>query len=132
MSEYCHRKAVRLKIDEEVAYEVFEVNDRWDVIEHLEKTPFKVAPTEQFFIDFNLPCNNEADGEWGKTRPLTNNEYKKYSALFHDLINGEYPILPCMLRLVEYCWYNCSEAPDYFDKSWGYYPTINTDFYDEV
>jgi len=26
MSEYCHRKAVRLKIDEEVAYEVFEVN----------------------------------------------------------------------------------------------------------
>lgn len=127
MSEYCHRKAVRLQIDEEVAYEVFNVNDRWGVIEHLEKTQFEVAPTEQFFIDFNLPCNNEADGEWGKTRPLTNNEYKKYSALFHDLINGEYPILPCMLRLVEYCWYDCSEAPDYFDES-----TYHDDFYDEV
>ena len=127
MSEYCHRKAVRLQIDEEVAYEVFNVNDRWGVIEHLENTQFEVAPTEQFFIDFNLPCSNEAEGEWGKTRPLTDNEYKKYCVLFHDLINGEYPILPYMLRLVEYCWYDCSEAPDYFDES-----TCHDDFYDEV
>lgn len=127
MSEYCHRKAVRLQIDEEVAYEVFNVDDRWDVIEHLERTQFEVAPTERFFIDFNLPCSNEAEGEWGKTRPLTDNEYKKYSVLFHNLINGEYPILPYMLRVVEYCWYDCSEAPDYFDES-----TYHDDFYDEV
>jgi hypothetical protein len=127
MGEYCHRKAVRMKIDEEVAYEVFNVNDRWDVIEHLEKTQFEVAPTKQFFIDFNLPCSVDAVGEWGKTRPLTDNEYKKYSALFHDLINGEYPILPCMLRVVEYCWDDCDDAPDYFDET-----TIHDDFYNEV
>ena len=49
MSTYRHKKAVRMKIDEEVAYEVFNVNDRWGVIKHLEKTQFEVASTKQFF-----------------------------------------------------------------------------------
>jgi hypothetical protein len=29
------------------------------------------------------------------------------------------------VRLVEFCWYNCSEAPDYYDEE-------NDDFYKEV
>ena len=51
MSEYCHRKAVRFKIDEELAYRLLKVDDRWD-IEDLLKAPFEIAPTKEFFIAF--------------------------------------------------------------------------------
>lgn len=37
MSEYCHRKAVRMKISEEEACKIFNVNDSWDIAEQLEK-----------------------------------------------------------------------------------------------
>ena len=107
MSDYCHRKAIRMKISEEEACKIFGVDMCPDArldIEELLKAPFELAPTAEFFIDYNLPCSNDAEGDWGKTRALTDNEYKKYVSLFGELINHEYPILPCMLRLVEYCW----------------------------
>jgi hypothetical protein len=50
----------------------------------------------------------------------------KYSSKFEELLKDRI-VKPSELRLVEYCWYDCSEAPDYFDDS-----TCHDDFYDEV
>lgn len=126
MSEYCHRKAVRMKISAEEACKIFEVDDKWNIMDYLEKTEFEVAPTNQFFIDYNLPCSNDAEGDWGRTRRLVNAEYLKYGNKFSKLLKRRI-VMPDELRLVEYCWYDCSEAPDYFDES-----TYHDDFYDEV
>lgn len=130
MSDYCHRKAVRFKIDEKSVCRLLKVEDRWDINDLL-KAPFEISPTKEFFIDYNLPCSNDAEGDWGRIRRLYPKEYDKYERLFNELF-GElfgYQLRchPDDFRLVEYCWYDCSEAPDYFDES-----TYHDDFYDEV
>ena len=53
-------------------------------------------------------------------------EFLKYAPEFCELLNHR-GIDKSELRLVEYCWYDCSEAPDYFDES-----TYHDYFYDEV
>ena len=126
MSDYCHRKAVRLRIDKKTAFRIFNVSDEWDLRETLEKTPFEIAPTYELFIDYNLPVNPYGEGTWGKTRELYPAELRKYSLIFaekfpHELLDRN------SLRLVEYCWYDGSEAPDYFDET-----TVHDNFYDEV
>ena len=126
MIECCHRKAVRLRVGEDVACALFNVGDRWEMQEFI-TSPFEVAPTEEFFIDYNLPCNDDGEGEWGKVRTLYQTEYDKYEKLFNKLFNYRLRCYPDDFRLVEYCWYDCSEAPDYFDES-----TYHDDFYDEV
>ena len=130
MSEYCHRKAIRMKISIEEAFSILGVQgddyDFWYIMDCLEGTEFEVAPTRKFFIDYNLPCSNDAEGDWGRTRQLSNAEYVKYGSKFSKLLKGRI-VKPSELRLVEYCWYDCSEAPDYFDES-----TYHDDFYDKV
>ena len=83
---------------------------------------FQLAPTEEPFIDYVLEYEYDADGEYGKTRALTDNEKRKYLSVFQKIdpsIN-----MDCV-RLVEFCWYNGTEAPDYYDH-------MNDPFYDEV
>lgn len=126
MSDYCHRKVIRMKISEEEACKIFEIDDKWDIMDYLEKTEFEVAPTNQFFIDYNLPCSNDAEGDWGRIRVLYFSEYMKYYSKFEELLKDRI-VKPSELRVVEYCWCDCSEAPDYFDES-----TYHDDFYDEV
>ena len=74
-----------------------------------------------------MPCSNDAEGDWGKTRRLYPAEYDKYEQLFNELFGCQLNCHPSDFRLVEYCWYDCSEAPDYFDGT-----TYHDDFYDEV
>lgn len=124
MNEYCHRKAIRFKIDEELACKLLGVDDRWD-IEELLKAPFEIAPTKEFFIDYNLPCSNDTEGDWGKTRTLYQSEYNKYEKAFNELFGYQLRCYPTDFRVVEYCWYNCNEAPCYFDE-------FTDDFYKEV
>ena len=125
MSDYCHRKAVRLKIDEERALKLLNVDDKWDLMDKLENTPFEVAPTYEFFIDYNLPYSNYGDGDWGKVRKLYDSEYNKYEKIFNELFSYQLRLYPTDLRVVEYCWYDATEAPDYFDET-------EDDFYKEV
>lgn len=126
MSDYCHRKVIRMKISEEEACKIFGVDDGWGVSDLLEKTEFEIAPTSDFFLDYVLSSRNDVEGDWGRTRRLGNAEYVKYGSKFHKLLKGR-EVKPNELRLVEYCWYDCSEAPDYLDES-----TYHDDFYDEV
>lgn len=125
MSEYCHRKVIRMKMSKEEARMIFGSDDVWYISDLLEKTNFEIAPTSAFFLDYVIYSRNNAEGDWGRTRKLYPSEYTKYSSKFEELLN--IVVMPSELRLVEYCWYDCSEAPDYFDES-----TYHDDFYDEV
>lgn len=83
---------------------------------------FQIAPTEENYIDYVLEYEWDADGEYGKTRALYESEKTKYEPIFRQLdpdINMDW------VRLVEFCWYNGTEAPDYYDH-------MNDPFYDEV
>jgi hypothetical protein len=73
---------------------------------------FESAPTRRYFVDYVLEDEYGADcGEWGKVRVLTEVEKQKYKCVFKKLNPS---IDMDKVRLVEFCWYNCCEAPDYY------------------
>ena len=93
-----------------------------DVFDYGTVGKFQIAPTEENFVDYVLEYEWDADGEYGKTRALTENEKAKYLPTFQKIdpdINMDF------VRLVEFCWYNGCEAPDYYDDE-------HDSFYDEV
>lgn len=73
---------------------------------------FQGAPTERCFIDYVLEYEYDACcGEFGKIRELYPSEVEKYTQVFKDVMPN------CdmsKVKLVEFCWYNCCEAPDYY------------------
>lgn len=87
---------------------------------------FQIAPTEDFFVDFVLNVDS-GNSDYGRTWELTSKEFEKYVKIFRSIIPESEPIPYDKLRLVEFCWYNASEAPNYFNDS-----TYHDDFYDEV
>lgn len=117
MSDYYHLKVIRMRAD----LERLGVDDIWDLEE---KKEFKelfdskqehhmtIAPTEERFIDYVIFDRCEGLGDFGFARMLTESEIQKYLPLFQQL---DPTVKPDELRLVEYCFYNCSEAPDYFE-----------------
>lgn len=83
---------------------------------------FQIAPADGDFIDFVLSDDYGCDAaEYGKTRALTENEKRKYGPVWEQIIPN---IDMNRVRLVEFCWYNCCEAP-------GYYDNIDDPFYTE-
>lgn len=93
-----------------------------DLFDYATVGKFQIAPTEENYIDYVLEYEWDADGEYGKTRALYESEKMKYEPVFRQLdpdINMDW------VRLVEFCWYNCCEAPDYYDDE-------HDSFYDEV
>ena len=73
---------------------------------------FQLAPTRESFIDYVLDYEWDCDGEYGKIRDLYDSEKDKFRTIFQHLdpdINMDY------VRLVEFCWYDSCEAPDYYD-----------------
>ena len=84
---------------------------------------FTVSPTARLFVDYELKTKGHACGDWGKCRPLTESERIKYAPTFAKIGVSDMS----KVRLVEYCWYDCSEAPDYYDDV-----TYSDDFYKEV
>lgn len=93
-----------------------------DVFDYATVGKFQIAPTKSSFFDYVLEYEWDADGEYGKTRTLYESEKSKYLPVFQKIdsnVNMDF------VRLVEFCWYNCSEADDYYDD-------VNDSFYDEV
>lgn len=92
------------------------------IFEYCTREKFQISPTEEKFIDYVLDYEYDADGDYGKTRELYDSEKLKYQSIFQQIdpnINMDY------VRLVEFCWYNGTDAPDYYDE-------INDSFYNEV
>ena len=83
-----------------------------DLFDYGTKNKFQLAPTEEEFIDYVLDREWDCDGDYGKVRDLYESEKEKFKPIFQQLdpeINTDY------VRLVEFCWYNGSEAPDYYE-----------------
>lgn len=93
-----------------------------DLFDYGKVNKFQLAPTEEPFIDYVLDYEYDCDGEYGKVRDLYESEKEKFRPIFQQLdpdINMDY------VRLVEFCWYNGCEAPDYYDP-------MEDDFYKEL
>lgn len=85
-----------------------------DLCGYGDKGKFQWSPTyPRQFIDFVLDYEWDCDGEYGKVRELYLSEKLKYLPVFQKLLPG----LDTMddVRLVEFCWYNGCEAPDYYE-----------------
>ena len=131
MSTYVREKVLRIPLEKlNLTFTEDEMDDlSWsiekrfpDIFSYAKEGKFQTAPTESLFIDFVLDYECDADGEYGKTRSLTENEKRKYISMFQKIdpeVNMDF------VRLVEFCYYNGCEAPDYYDH-------MNDPFYDEV
>ena len=93
-----------------------------DLFDYATEHKFQIAPTEESYIDYVIEYEWDADGDYGKTRALYDCEKEKCLPIFQQIdpnVNMDY------VRLVEFCWYNCCEAPDYYDD-------VNDPFYEVV
>lgn len=100
----------------------FYIEDLDDLFGYGEVNKFQLAPTEESFIDYVLDYEDDCDGEYGKSRDLYESEKEKFRPIFQQLdpdINMDY------VRLVEFCWYNGCEAPNYYDP-------MEDEFYKEL
>jgi hypothetical protein len=141
MSTYVREKVLRIPMDNlDFSYVMSAIKEKFpnedvdgDFSFYLERTlpelfdyaevgKFQLAPTRTPYIDFVLDYEYDADGEYGKTRALYESEKQKYLPTFQKIDPN---IDMSMVRLVEFCWYNCSEADDYYDDT-------ADPFYDEV
>lgn len=134
MSDYCKMKVLRVPFEhcafgssedygdlEAILKEKLDSNMLYYGGEHVGK--FDIAPTYKPFIDFVLKYNYGEDcGEYGKVRELYPEEKLKYIEVF-KLLNPDIDM--DNVRLVEFCWYNCSEAPDYYELT-------EDEFYTEI
>ncbi len=134
MSDYHRNKVLRVPFDkvglnpndyDDVGYDLWKKFGDMFYWNGSSTGKFDIAPTEEFFIDFVLESEYGADcGEWGKVRELTEVEMALYEPVFKKLYDN---INMRDVRLVEYCWYNCSEAPGYYSMDKGKDP-----FYKEI
>ena len=122
MSTYVRVKALRIPL-EKLHWDFVDELDDWEydlkekfpgLFEYGTEGKFQLAPTESAFVDFVLEREWDADGEYGKTRSLTEREKAKYLPEFQKIAPN---VNMDDVRLVEFCWYNCCEAPDYYDET---------------
>lgn len=130
MSTYVREKVLRIPVQklnwaflDELDDTEYDLAERFPgLFEYGTEKMFSVAPTEEFYIDYVLETEYDAAGEFGKVRSLYESEKNKYADKFKQLspdVNMD------DVKLVEFCWYNATEAPDYYDET-------KDDFYEEV
>lgn len=121
MSSYLKQKVLRVPLSKyDLTVEEIENNPN---IDYGKVNTFQISPTEIPFLDYVLEnIYHECEGEYGKIRELYISEKEKYFSVFKKIIPD---INMDDVRLVEYSWYNCTEAPDYYDET-------TDDFYKEV
>lgn len=118
MSDYVRNKVLRIPFNK-----YFPDKNIWDFeAEHLEifnpcynkKEYFEIPITENNrYIDYVLNHNYGQDcGDFGHTRLLTATEKEIYTDVFKAIIPN---IDMDDVHYVDYCYYNCCEAPDYYE-----------------
>ena len=130
MSDYVKEKVLRVPLEritvlnpEEFENSLTEVQK--GLFDYGTVGKFQFAPTEKHYIDYVLfRSYGEECGDFGRHRALTEKEANKYYSIFKQIAPH---INMSDVRLVEFCWYNCCEAPDYYDGL-----NDDDDFYREV
>ena len=116
MSDYRHEKVLRYPID---SYDLDQIEENIS-LKILNK--FQLAPTEDLYLDYVLQSDYDESGDWGKFRDLYDSEKNRYYPIFKEVIPD---VNMDNVKLVEYCWYDCSEAPSYYNE-------FDDNFYNEV
>lgn len=124
MSDYERNKQVLYPVTKELL-EKLNCNDIYDLEE---KFPAKSNFTIKGFVDYSgtknynrylayeLDSNYGVEsGEFGRSRFLKPSEQEKYKELFSEVIPEDL-IDPSLFKYVDYCYYNCCEADDYYVK----------------
>lgn len=123
MSDYVKEIVVRLPFPKSILEEV-ETEDPWDCEDYLKEKLgvffdvtgskcFVIGSTDSsYYLDWRF-YNSYGDesGDYGFSRYLTDAEYNEIKPMF-DRIVKEYKRED--LRIVDYCYYNGSDAPDYY------------------
>lgn len=133
MSDYCRMKVLRIPFEDANIGALSDYDDLdYDLHEKFGDMfywcgkpvgKFVSSPTHKPFIDFVLEHEyDDGYGDYGKTRELYPAEKLKYIEVFKRL-NPDIDM--SRVRLVEFCWYNSGEAPDYYDPK-------DDDFYSEI
>lgn len=124
MSDYCHYKVLRVPFDKYFPnINPFDFEEEHSQIFCNKPGYFIISPTEIPYIDFIIKYEFDYEaGDWGKIRNLYPSEMIIYYDIFKLLIPN---IDMTDVHLVEYCWYDGYEAPNYYDIS-------NDDFYQQV
>lgn len=117
MSDYRYMRVIRCKVD----LDKISVSSLWDLEDkftdlfdmNLPRYFEKAVVENEDYLDYVLESKiDDNGGDWGRSRYLTENEANKYLVLFSEI----YPdVKRDDLRAVESCWYDCSEAPLYYD-----------------
>ena len=69
-----------------------------------------------YYLAYELYSDyGEESGEFGRSRFLKPSEQEKYKKIFSKAIPEEF-IDPSLFKFVDYCYYNCCEADDYYVK----------------
>lgn len=122
MSDYVKKKVIRLPFPKNLM-EKLNVKDLWDCEDYFkekfgdlwDKHPngFEWEVTDgKIYLDYVVDYKYaEEAAEYGFVWPITEEDIVKYKPLF-DKGEFEYDVMD--LRKVVYCWYNCSEPPDYY------------------
>src|SRR5699024_1343244 len=131
MSSYTREKGLRIPVtlcelhmedSEDLSYDLEEKYPM--LFEYAQPKCFQIAPTEELFLDYVLEYEWDANGEYGKIRELYPSGKERYIPIFQQILPD---VNMDLVHLVEFCWYNRSEAPRYYsmDKS-------QDKFYEEV
>ena len=125
MSDYRHNKVVRLPFPKEIMTKC-DADEVYDCEEYLsnllgelwcyntKKNSFCIEETDKgIYIDWKYYSTyGQESGDWGVVRMLTEKELEVIKPYF-DKLCVEYSDED--LRLVDYCYYTCCEAPDYYE-----------------
>ena len=124
MSDYVRKKQVLYPVTKELLKKL-NCDDIYDLEE---KFPARSKFEAEGFIDYSgtknynqyLAYELDSDygtesGEFGRARFLKPAEQEKYKKIFSDVIPEDL-IDPSLFKYVDYCYYNCCEADDYYVK----------------
>lgn len=124
MSDYVRNKQVLYPVTKELL-EKLNCKDIYDLED---RCPFHSNFKAECFVDYEGTgdCNRylawelshdygaEA-GDFGRARFLKPSEQEKYKKIFSEVIPEDL-IDPTLFKYVDYCYYNCCEADDYYVK----------------
>ena len=124
MSDYVRNKQVLYPVTKELLKKL-NYDDIYDLEENFPaRSKFEVegfidySGTKNYnrYLAYKLDSNYGTEsGEFGRARFLKPAEQEKYKKLFSEVIPEDL-IDPTLFKYVDYCYYNCCEAEDYYVK----------------
>ncbi len=124
MSDYVRKKQVLYPVTKELleklnCYNIYDLEDRSPLGSNFIIEGFvDYSGTKNYnqYLAYELDSDYGVEsGEFGRSRFLKPSEQEKYKKLFSEVIPEDL-IEPSLFKYVDYCWYNCCEADDYYVK----------------